>query len=116
MEQPLLQEPVRERMGTDEEPGRRLSVESKRRRSHDPGRIRQVEEACAGHADDGPVATDGPRLREDFAALLRASGPVRRCFRPRMVQAHAPRYGSARALPRAVRAEGSVNLAGSDPG
>src|SRR5499433_1314988 len=37
-------------MGADEEPSRRLSVEGERRCRHDPGRLRQVEEACADHA------------------------------------------------------------------
>ena len=54
VEQPLLREPVQQRMGADEEPGRRHSVEGERRRRHDPGRLRQVEEACADHADHGP--------------------------------------------------------------
>ena len=44
VEQPLLREPVQQRMGADEEPGRRLSVEGERRRGHDPGRLRPVEE------------------------------------------------------------------------
>ena len=85
-------------------------------RGHDPGRLRQVEEACADHADDGPVAADRPGLREDLAALLRASGAVRGRVCPRLVQAHAPRHGSARALPRPARAEGDADLAGPDPG
>ena len=54
VEQPLLRQPVQLRMGADEEPGRRLSVEGERRRGRCPGRARQVEEACADHADDGP--------------------------------------------------------------
>ena len=61
-----------------------------------PGRLRQVEEACADHADHGPVAAVRPGLREDLAALLRASGPVRGRVRPRLVQAHAPRHGADR--------------------
>ena len=35
VEQPLLQEPVRKRMGADEEPGRCAAVEGERRRCHD---------------------------------------------------------------------------------
>ena len=69
VEQPLLQEPVRKRMGADQEPGRREAVEGERRGSHDPGRLRQVEEACADHADHRPVAALRPGLREDLAAL-----------------------------------------------
>ena len=81
-----------------------------------PDALRQVEEACADHADDRPVAAVRSGLREDLAALLRASGPVRGRVRPRLVQAHAPRHGSDRALPRPARAEGDADLAGPDPG
>ena len=47
VEQRLLQEPVRLRMGADEEPGRRAPVEAeeRRRRGHGAARARQVEEA-----------------------------------------------------------------------
>ncbi len=55
-------------------------------------------------------------LREDLAALLRASRPVRGRVCPRLVQAHAPRHGADRALPRPARAEGDADLAGPDPG
>ena len=96
VEQSLLQEPVRKRMGADQEPGRREAVEGEGGGSHHPGRLRQVEEACADHADDGPVAAVRPGLREDLAALLRASGPVRGRVCPRLVQAHAPRHGPDR--------------------
>ena len=61
------------------------------------------------------VAAHRPGLREDLAALLRASGSVRRCVRPRLVQAHAPRHGSDRALSRPAGAEGDADLAGPDP-
>ena len=56
-----------------------------------------------------------PGLREDLAALLRASGPVRGRVCPRLVQADAPRHGSDRALPRPARPEGRADLAGPDP-
>ena len=82
----------------------------------DSGCLRHVEEARADDADDGPVAAVGPGLREDLAALLRASGPVRGRVCPRLVQAHAPRHGPGRALPRPARAEGDADLAGPDPG
>ena len=57
-----------------------------------------------------------PGLREDLAALPRAPGPVRRRVRARLVQAHPPRHGSARALPRPGGAGGRADLAGPDPG
>ena len=82
----------------------------------DPRRLRQVEEACADDADDRPVAAVRPGLREDIAAVLRASRPVRGRVCPRLVQAHAPRHGAGRALPRPARAEGDADLAGPDPG
>ena len=76
-------------------PAGREAVEGEGCGSHDPGRLRQVEEACADDADDGPVAAVRSGLREDLAALLREPGSVRGCVRPRLVQAHAPRHGSA---------------------
>ncbi len=83
---------------------------------HHPGRLRQVEEACADHADHRPLAALRSGLREDLAALLRASGSVRRRLCPRLVQAHAPRHGPDRALSRPAGAEGDADLAGPDPG
>ena len=70
VEQPLLLEPVRQRVGADKEPGGGEAVAGEERASHDPGRLRSVEEACADDADDGPLAADGSGLREDLAALL----------------------------------------------
>ena len=81
-----------------------------------PGPLRSVEEACADHADHGPVAAPRSGLREDLAALLREPGSVRRRLRPRLVQAHPPRHGPPRALPRPARAAGDADLAGPDPG
>ena len=56
-----------------------------------------------------------PGLRKDFTALPRESGPVRRCVRPGLVQAHAPRHGPARALSRPAGSEGGTAVAGPDP-
>ena len=53
-------------------------------------------------------------LREDLAAVLRASGPVRGRIRPRLVQAHASRHGPDRALSRPAGAEGNPDLARPD--
>ena len=49
VEQQLLREPVQLRMGADQEPGRRASVDAEewRRRRHGAGRARPVEAACA---------------------------------------------------------------------
>ena len=80
------------------------------------GRARPVEEACADHADHRSGAQVRPGVREDLPAVLRASGPVRRRVRPRVVQAHPPRHGADPALSRPARAEGDADLAGPDPG
>ena len=114
VEQPLLRQPVQARMGADQEPGRRPAVEGEERGRRHPGRVRPGEEARADDADDRSLAADGPRLREDLAALLRASGAVRRRVRARLVQAHPSRHGSDPALSRPARAEGKADLAGPD--
>jgi catalase-peroxidase len=82
------------------------AVEGERRRAFDPGRLRPVEEACADHADHRPVAAVRPGLRENLAALPREPGSACGRLRPRLVQAHAPRHGPDRALPRPAGAEG----------
>src|SRR5262249_48602222 len=102
-------------MGADEEPSWRLSVEGERRRRHDPGRLRQVEEAYADHADHRALAAVGPCLRKDLATLLRASGSVRGRVCARVVQTHAPRHGADPSLSRPARPEGNTDLAGPDP-
>ena len=81
-----------------------------------PGRPRQVEEACTDHADHRSGAADGSGLRENLAALLRASGSVRGRVCTRLVQADAPRYGTDPTLSRPARAERDADLAGPDPG
>ncbi len=68
------------------------------------GRVRQGEKTCSDDAHDGPRAANGPGVREDLAALLRAPGSVRGRVRSRLVQANPPRYGPDRALPRPARA------------
>src|SRR5258708_20619550 len=103
-------------MGADEEPSRRLSVEGEKRRRNDSGRLRQGEEACADHADHGPLAADGPDPREDLAALLRASGSACGRVCPGVVQAHAPRHGADPSLSRPACPEGNTDLARPDPG
>jgi catalase-peroxidase len=73
VEQPLLRKPVRPRMGADQEPGRRQSVQGERRRRDDPGCLRPVEASRANHVGHGPLAADGSGLREDLPALPPAS-------------------------------------------
>jgi catalase-peroxidase len=55
-----------------------------------------------------PLAPVRPGVREDLAALHGASGSVRRRVRRGLVQAHPPRHGSARALPRPGGPEGEL--------
>src|SRR5262245_56666400 len=102
-------------MGAGNQPGRREAVASEGRGPDDPGPVRPVEKACAEDADDGPLTADGSGLREDLPALHGEPGSVRGYVRPSVVQAHAPRHGSARALPRSACAEGSAHLARPDP-
>ena len=56
-----------------------------------------------------------PVLRKDCAALLRASGSVRRRVRPGVVQADAPRHGPPRALSRPGGPGGRADLARPRP-
>ncbi len=72
VEQQLLPEPVRLRMGTDQEPGRCAPVETERRRRDrgDTRRARPVKASRAGDADHGPRFTVRPGLRKNFEALL----------------------------------------------
>ncbi len=100
--QQLLRDPVRLRVGADEEPCRCVAVgaDGSRcggRRARCP---RSVEEARPGDAHDGPRAADGPGLRADLAALPREPAGVRRRLRQGLVQADAPRHGTDHALPR----------------
>jgi catalase-peroxidase len=61
-----------------------------------PCRMRTTQkEARAHHVHDGPLAANGPDLREDFEALPRESAGVRRRLRQGLVQADAPRHGAA---------------------
>ena len=117
VEQQLLREPVRLRMGAHEEPGRRESMgrEGWRRCRHHPGCPRPGEASPAHHADHRSLPALRPGLREDLPALPRASGRVRRCVRPRLVQADPPRHGPARALPRPGGACRGAHLAGPHP-
>ena len=79
-----------------------------------PHAHRQVEAHRAVHADYRPRAAVRPGVREDLAALPRTSGAVRGRVRARVVQAHASRHGSARALPRPRSSRRRADLAGPD--
>ena len=85
----LLRNPVRLRMGVDQEPrgGASMGSGGLRRREHGAGRPRSVEEARSRHADDGPRTEDGPDLRTDFEAFPREPGRIRGRLRQSVVQA-----------------------------
>ena len=114
LEQPLLRQPVRLRVGAHAQSRRCEAVEGEGRAGDDPRCIRPVEEARADDADDRPLAALRSGVRKDLAPFPCASRRVRGRFRTRVVQAHAPRHGSHRALPRPARAEGNARLAGPD--
>ena len=97
VEQQLLLEPLRLRVGADEESGRCEAVEAEERRwrRHDSGRARSVEASRADDADHGPRAAVRSGLREDLAALPREPAGVRGRLREGVVQADAPRHGAA---------------------
>src|SRR5579864_4933846 len=101
-------------MGTDQEPRRLASMESEERARYHPGRARSFQEARADDADHRSLPSLRPNLREDFAAVLRASRSVRGRIRTRLVQADAPRYGSDRALYRPARTQRTTDLARPD--
>ena len=68
----FFDQPVRLRMGTDQEPGRRPSVDGEEwcRRRHGAGCPRPVEAPCADHADHRPLAAVRSGLREDLAPFF----------------------------------------------
>ena len=102
--QRLPRQPVRLRVGADDEPRRRAAVDAQEPRGpgHRARRPRPVEAARPDDADDGPRAAGRPDLRADRAALPREPRPARRRVRQGVVQAAAPRHGARLALPRPV--------------
>ena len=107
-------EPVRLRVGADPQPRRRHPVDPEGRagREHRSRRPRRGQAARADHADDGPVAEDRPGVPRDLAALPREPEGVRARLRQGLVQAHAPRHGSACPLRRCRGARRGAALAG----
>ena len=117
MEQRVLREPLRLRVGADEEPGRRAPVAAQGRRGREhrarPGG--RLAEPPADDAHDRPRAAPGPRVREDLAPLPRGPRRVRAGLRQGLVQAPPPRHGPHRALPRPV-GPGAPAVAGPGAG
>ena len=91
------------------------TAEEWRRRRYGAVCARPVKASRAIHADHRPLLAVRPCLRKDFKALLRESGSVRRRLRPGVVQADAPRHGSALALSRPGGSRGGAALAGPRP-
>ena len=93
--QRLLREPVRLRVGADQEPRRRLAVAGQRCRpqtipdAHDPSKRRVPTMLTT----DLALRLD-PVYEKISRRFLRASGRVRRRLRPRLVQADPPRHGA----------------------
>ena len=113
----FLRDPVRLRVGADQEPGRCVPVEAEGRRGgrYRPRRARPVEEPPPDDADDRPLAPRGPGLRADLAALPGESRAVRGRLRPGVVQADPPRHGPDRALPRPGGPGRDAAVAGPHP-
>ena len=105
VEQQLLRQPVRLRLGAHEEPGRCSPVDAQGRSGsgHRAGCPRSIEEARSDDAHDGPRPEGGPELREDLEALPRGPEGLRRRVRPGLVQADPPRHGAGVALPGPAR-------------
>ena len=80
VEQQLLREPVRLRVGADQEPGRRASVAGRRTRPpDDPGCARPVEAARAHHADHRPrrcASTRSTSRSRGASSRTRTSSPT----------------------------------------
>ena len=117
VDQPLLRDPLRARVGALQEPGRCRPVGGQGLRGDHPRARRGWRQAPADDADDRPVAADGPGLRGDLASLPGEPRPVRRRVRAGVVQADPPRHGPGRAatVGPEVPSRGAA-LAGPDPG
>jgi hypothetical protein len=118
VEQRFLQASVWLRVGADQEPGRRASVaaEERRRSRHRARRAQCLEAHRSQHADHGSCAALRSRLREDLAAVHGAPGAIRGRLCACLVQAHAPRHGSAGALSRSRSSGRRTALAGPGAG
>ena len=82
---------------------------------HRAGRSRSLKEARPHDAHDGPVSEGGSNLREDFKAVLREPGRVRRRLCQGMVQADSPRHGTSHTVSRSVGSCGTPAVARPRP-
>ncbi len=115
--QRLLREPVRLRVGADQEPGRCTAVdpEEPRGAGHRARRARSVEARRSDDGDDRHRHDRRSGLQGDLEAVLREPRPARRRVRPGVVQAAAPRHGTRRPLSRPVGSRRGAAVAGSRP-
>ena len=117
VEQQLLREPVWIRMGADQEPGGLPPVEAQGqcRRAIDSGRARSEQ---SSHAPTMLTTDLSLRFDPAYEKISRRFLEHPEEFAERLcagvVQADAPRHGSARTLPGTAGAERGADLAGSD--
>ena len=97
----LLRYAVRLRLGSGEEPGRRVAVGAGQcgREGYGAGRSRPVEEGHDDHDHGRYVFADGSRLPEDLEAVPREPRGVCGRLCARVVQADASRHGAVLTLP-----------------
>ena len=103
-----------QRLGAHREPGRPQAVDRSRPRGHRARRPRPERHARSDDEHRGHGHEDGSDLRSDLPAVPRQPGVARRRLRPGVVQAHPPRHGADRALPRPGGSLRGTALAGSD--
>ena len=110
VEQRLLGHALRLRVGARPQPGGRPAVapEGRGRCRHRAGRAGPQHQARADDGHHRPRAAPGPGVPEDLGAVPRQPRRVRRCLRPRLVQAAAPRHGSGVPVPRPLGARAAA--------
>ena len=110
----LLRDAVQLRVGTRQEPRRRLAMagQGRARGAHDCRRPQSRQEAPADDDHGRSVAAIRPDLRTDRPPLPPGPAGLRRRLRPRLVQADPPRHGPQDPLPRPGSPRRRPDLAG----
>lgn len=103
-------------LGTHQEPGWCVSVDSQGWRGHHSGCSRSSKETLSNHAYDRPFFALRSCLRKNFSQILWESGPICWCLCASLVQINPSGYGSNISLPRNWSSGRGVNLARPDPG
>ena len=96
--------------------GRRQAMGGQERAGDHSRRAHPRQVPQADHADHRLHAALRSGVRQDLAPVPRRPAGLRRCLRARLVQADAPRHGSACPLSGAGGPEGRAHLAGPHPG